>query len=202
MLIRFIDRLALPSSTEVVLNSVEKLSNKFIGNEYLELYHTINASNIKSVKLKLQSIVDNGFNESEHENKGVGVSLSSHSSYGFHWKGSHLGMIVCNVNINDHNKIKRYISEIPPGYEYIISKDIIIPKYFIEYEVMGSKGNNEPRVLGNFGCTRCDEIGVKCNCPLLPSVYPSGNILYHIKNNSCPSTCYGCWNCETYDRFD
>ena len=177
---RFIDKLALPATSKAIIKSVTQL-NKLKEQSYLELYHTIRSYSIIETKETVHSIVKNGFRSSIYGNKGFGVYLSSHSAYGCRWVGATAGMLICHLKIDEPNKIKRFLAEIPPGYEYVVDPDIIIPSYFVEYEIVGKSGNQGYRKLGQTGCKECDNEYRRCDCPIEPAIYPVDNIV-HLTN--------------------
>ena len=177
MIERFIHRLNLPSESKVIIKSVTKLNAPENQQPVLELYHTIRSLSTETKSI-VESIVKTGFRESVYGNKGYGVYLSSHSSYGLRWVGSTPGMIICYVNYNDPTKIKRFIAEIPPGYEYVVQPEIITPAYFVEYKLIGPNGNQGWLKLGESGCEPCDKKKKRCDCPMTPSVYPFDNVVY------------------------
>lgn len=175
MIQRFITRLELPKSSTVKIKSVKKLLSHH-EQLYLELYHTIRSFSQKETEEIIKSIIKNGFYSSIYGNKGYGVYLSSHSAYGYKWAGYGSGMLVCHVKINESHKIKRFISEIPPGYEYVVDPSIIVPAYFIEYEVIGKYKGIIWRELGEFGCNTCDKEKRRCDCPLEPAIIDDNNV--------------------------
>ena len=175
---RFITRLSLPASSKVVINDVKVLNTlkDLIGTPLLELYHTPAVGSSSDPNVVIESIMKNGFRESIYGNKGIGVYLSSHSAYGLRWAGPCNGILVCYVHC-DPTKLKRFIAEIPPGYEYVAKPDIVKPHCWIQYDIIGETGNQGYHKLGHFGCPECDMVNKRCDCPLNPPIYPSENIV-------------------------
>lgn len=181
MIERFIQKLVLPFSSKVIVNSVTKLNDLVSGTTYFEGYHVFRNCYSPKESLSLaRKICKEGFLDSAYGNKGMGVYLSSHSSYGLRWVGQTPGMLVCYVKIENQTKMKRFVAEVPPGYEYVANCDIVIPGYLIDYNVIGSKGNIKWLKLGESGCERCDSSNVRCDCPLEPSFHPNENIITHL----------------------
>lgn len=174
---RFKSRLTLPISTSVVIRDVKILNpiKYFADRPLLELYH-VPAVSTHECEAVIQNITDFGFRPSIYGNKGVGVYLSSHSAYGLRWAGPRNGSLVCYVHCNPA-KLKRFIAEIPPGYEYVADPDIVTPYCWIRYEITGKTGTQGFHQLGHFGCSECDKLNKRCDCPLNPTIYPSENIV-------------------------
>jgi len=179
---RFINRLSLPENTKVIINSIRQLNSLEFEKDQplLELYHTPHGID-SNYNETVDSIVKNGFRESVYGNKGIGVYLSSHSSYGLRWVGADHGIMICYVKCDQLEKINRFMSEIPPGYEYVVKPDIVVPAFVVDYRIIGKSGNQGWRKLGQSGCKECDQEMKRCDCSIEPKIYPEENII-HWKN--------------------
>ena len=183
MIGRFVKKLSLPPETKVVINSVTRLTpppkEEAQDQKFLELYHVIRDSySVSQSRIIVDSIIMNGFRESIYGNKGRGVYLSSHSSYGLRWIGASSGMLVCYVKCDDPSQIKRCIAEIPPGFEYVARPHVVLPGYFIDYNIVGPNGNQGWLKLGKSGCHSCDKELRRCDCAKENPFHPEENIVY------------------------
>ena len=169
----------LPSHFNVNILKVTPLSrNRFTG-KCLELYHGPRVDFPSDMDKTINSIKNNGFYMNQYgTNKGRGVYLSSSARYQYAWLGYGNPIMICDVLYTEDksNKVKRFRSEVPPGYEYVVSDPkLIIPKYLVKYKVDGPfkelliNGNTIYTPHGQFGCKVFDPETRRCDCELEPT---------------------------------
>lgn len=189
MIQRFVKSFQLPPHFNVNILKVTPLSrNRFTG-KCFELYHSPRVDFPTKYKIDeaVKSIKNNGFYSNHYGNKGRGVYLSSNARYQYMWLGYSTPIMICDVQyIENNNQVKRFRSEVPPGYEYVVSDPkLIIPKYLVEYQVNGPfkelliNGNTIYTPHGHFGCEICDSRKCRCDCELEPTFYPPENTLIY-----------------------
>lgn len=192
-ILRFTERLQLPSSFKFNLEYCVEVKNDLILSKFkehmkildkpapiLELYHA-SRDGISAIK----SISEKGFRYSYNGgNKGSGVYLANHSRYSAFWVGHCTPVIICHV-IGHDNYIQRYKSEvISPNYdsEFVITNpNAIYPKYILGYKLINfdrkfnyNRYNRFGYVPhGAFGCHICDPKKIRCDCQQHPVVLES-----------------------------
>jgi len=186
---RFINRLHLKPElkSKVRIIKIHEINKSFDDKGFgkIELYHSPRSIGIGiGIDDTINSIIKNGFMIQPFliQNKGRGIYFANHSRYAWLWGGPKV--MICDVIANP-KYIKRFRSEIDSGSEFcnseyvITDPSIIFPKYVLEYEI--ERGTVDKVIgldsaykkLGFFGCEKCDQLLVRCDCPLDPNVDPN-----------------------------
>ncbi len=182
---RFVHSLLLEPKFQFKLNYVEILSFTIPKYNHRELYHGIKDDNPDHV---IDKIKNEGFripSRSGNKDRGRGIYFSSHGRYQYLWLNHIAPIMICDVLENEES-VKRYRSEIGPGYEFVVTDPkLIIPKCVVQYEVTEdwkeleeaeeTEGPEEVQnesvytPPGEFGCPVCDPVFTRCDCELLPT---------------------------------
>jgi hypothetical protein len=153
---------------KISIKSIETINKPLYNKQFILGYHKIRDYDDNKI---LNSIIENGFcTYSILGNKGDGAYFATHSTYPFLW-GGNTKFIMCQLFL-DTDYISVYRSELPPGYELVVSDNINInPLYAINAKLVCidklhqdiDSNYWEP---GKTGCQLCDKKEERCDCKL------------------------------------